>query len=411
MDKKHSLLMMIVSLILISILSACGPQGPSELELANTYAAQTLTAQPTVTNTATQAPTATFTPTPEEPTATPTLTPTPAPVGPVNFPEGVNPLTGLQVADPALLERRPVFVKVANYPASGRPHAGLSMADLVFEYYIGYGSNRFMAVYYGQNAGKIGPVRSGRLVDPQLTYMYEGILGFQGAYETVLAEISYYLGNRSINGVLNTEGAIHVYGEDKCSAPPVACVFADSEALSALAGERGVVNQRYPLEGMYFVSQVPEGGLPAQQATILYSNHNRGEWRFDEVSGQYLRWIEDEAAGQDLEMIPLVDSETDAQLQFSNVIVIFAYYTEYAPALHDIDIWGNTTGQRAVIFRDGQAYEANWAAASRTQPIHFYDENGEAFPLKPGNSWIVIMGINSGVTQEQDAWKFNFYLP
>jgi hypothetical protein len=406
MDKNQIVKIVMGILILTAILSACGPQKPSELELANTFAAQTLTAQPSVTNTATQAPTETLTPTLEAPTMTPTLTPTPAPVGPVNFPEGVNPLTGLTVSDPALLDRRPVFVKVANYPASGRPHAGLSLADLVFEYYIGYGSNRFMGVYYSQNAPKIGPIRSGRLVDPQLTYMYEGVLGFQGAYETVYSEIVGTLGDRAISGTGNTCPAICDDGRNI-----VTSVFADSDALSALAAQRGVVNQLYPLEGMYFVPQAPEGGLPGQQATILYSNLNRGEWRFDAESGQYLRWIEDLETGQDLEMIPLVDSETGEQLRFSNVIVIFAYYTEYAPALHDIDIWGNTAGQRAVIFRDGQAYEASWATASRTQPIHFYDQNGEAFPLKPGNSWIVIMGINSGVTQDNDAWTFNFYLP
>jgi hypothetical protein len=77
-----------------------------------------------------------------------------------------------------LLERRPVIVKVANYPAVGRPHAGLSYADIVWEYYIGEGSNRFAALYYGQDASKIGPVRSGRLVDPELARMYQAVLAF-----------------------------------------------------------------------------------------------------------------------------------------------------------------------------------------------------------------------------------------
>jgi hypothetical protein len=54
------------------------------------------------------------------------------------------------VEDPSILDRRPVFVKVANYPVSGRPHAGLSFADMVFEYYIGTGGNRFIGLFYGQ---------------------------------------------------------------------------------------------------------------------------------------------------------------------------------------------------------------------------------------------------------------------
>ena len=109
-------------------------------------------------------PTATSGITPE-PTSEPTSKPSIPIYGPMNYPEGMDPLTGLQVDDPSLLNRCPMIIKVSNYPRSGRPHAGLSQADLVFDYYIGEGMNRFAAVYYGQDALKVGPIRSGRLVD------------------------------------------------------------------------------------------------------------------------------------------------------------------------------------------------------------------------------------------------------
>jgi hypothetical protein len=44
------------------------------------------------------------------PADTPTVQPTPT------TEEVIDPLTGLPVADPALLQRRPVMVKVSNYP-------------------------------------------------------------------------------------------------------------------------------------------------------------------------------------------------------------------------------------------------------------------------------------------------------
>ncbi len=77
--------------------------------------------------------TSTVTPTTEPTlTATPTASPTPLyPVeglGPTNFPENVDPLTGLQVEDPAILNRRPILIKVQNLPRSGRPQFGLSKA-------------------------------------------------------------------------------------------------------------------------------------------------------------------------------------------------------------------------------------------------------------------------------------------
>ena len=292
---------LIVMALLVVVLASCSQPATQDLTLARTYAAQTLaalsadTAEPDsdATFAATESNDPTATP---EPTSTNTAEPMLGPVGPSDFPENVNPLTGLLVEDPTLLDRRPVLIKVSNYPASGRPHAGLSFADIVFEYYIGYGSNRFMALYYGQDASQIGPVRSGRLIDPYLVTLYEGILGFESAYVTVFDHIVNILGNRAISGQVCP--AICDDGRGF-----VTSVFADSALLSDLAEERGVVNQKYTLEGMAFDPQAPAGGEAGSDALVIYSNLNRGEWRYDEASGSYLRWIEDTTSGE-LEMIP-----------------------------------------------------------------------------------------------------------
>ncbi|MCJ7694648.1 MAG: DUF3048 domain-containing protein, partial [Anaerolineaceae bacterium] len=190
---------LLLSILVLSslILGACNPTQVDSL--AQTAVAQTLTAIADIT----LEPEPTLTPT-SEPTATNTSTPEPiqeiVASGPTDFPADVNPLTGLKVADPSLLDRRPVLIKVANFPASGRPHAGLSSADIVFEYYIGEGLNRFMALYYGQDSEQIGPIRSGRLVDPQLTLMYGGVLGFKGADAKVFSRITTLLGEWAITG-------------------------------------------------------------------------------------------------------------------------------------------------------------------------------------------------------------------
>lgn len=387
--------------LLVALLAACKPAATPDLEMAATYAAQTLMAMTTPTDAETLGPADTATPT-EEPTATATPVPTLEPVGPVDFPENINPLTGMPVEDPSILDRRPVFVKVANYPVSGRPHAGLSAADMVFEYFIGSGANRFMGLFYGQDTDQIGPVRSGRLVDPHIVSLYEGILGMESAYVTVLDHITDILGNRVISG----RGSCPAICDD--GRYIVTSVFANSEAMSEVAEQRGVVNQRYVLEGMAFDPKVPEGGAPGEQATILYAYFNRGEWRFDEESGKYLRWIEAESSST--EMTPLVDRVTDEQLAFANVVVIFANHTEITPTLHEIDIW-NVVNQRAVVFRDGQAFEGTWTTPQTNQPIQFLDANGEVMRLKPGNTWVSIVGVYSDVATVDGNWTFTFRMP
>jgi hypothetical protein len=57
--------------------------------------------------------------TPEAP-ATPYLVAEGA-IGPYTYNENINPLTGLAVADPAQLNRRPFVVKISNSPALVRP--------------------------------------------------------------------------------------------------------------------------------------------------------------------------------------------------------------------------------------------------------------------------------------------------
>jgi hypothetical protein len=60
-------------------------------------------------------------------------------------------------------------------------HNPASLADVVFEYYIEWGDTRFIAVYYGNEAQRVGPVRSGRYFDEHVTRMYHAYYVFKGA--------------------------------------------------------------------------------------------------------------------------------------------------------------------------------------------------------------------------------------
>lgn len=393
--KKTIVLGVLMTAVLL--ISGCTQSAPRDLsDLEETAVVQTLTAMaPTL-------PPPTETPTP---TATSTPTPTPTKVtslGPDNFPADVNPLTGLQVEDPSLLERRPVIVKVANYPAVGRPHAGLSSADIVWEYYIGEGSNRFAALYYGQDASKIGPVRSGRLVDPELARMYQAVLAFSGANEeNVLPRIYDLLGNRIL-----TEGNCPGLCRDDYT---VVGVFANSADVTTTLAARGVTQSKPDLTGMLFDTKLPSGGRKAEKATLFYNYLDKGDWVYDATSGKYLRWIEN--ANNYDQMIPLVDRLNNEQLAFSNVIMAYATYTEYSSVLHDIAVWDNTSGMKAVIFRDGQAFEVTWKASSQEKPIQFFDAQGNLFPLKPGNTWINLIGSSSNLEVSNAEWLFTFRMP
>lgn len=340
-------------------------------------------------------------PTASQPAGTPT---------PATQPVVLNPLTGLPVTDPALLERMPVMVKVSNFPREGRPHAGLSFADIVFDYYIGYGTNRFLAIFYGNDSPSIGPVRSGRLVDAQLVRLYQGILGYGSADEDTDAYLVQALGERALS--FQEAPCPAFCGEDTHS---VIGVFASSADISAYAKHNAIdLGDTPDLEGMHFDATTPQGGTPVEQINILFNYYNRTEWHYDPASGTYLRWIEemegDEEDGN-FRMIPLLDRVTGQQLAFDNIVIVFAHYIENAPSEHDVELMKNIEGKRAVFYRDGHMFEGQWKVPSDQAPIQFFDADGAPFPLKPGNTWIVLADDNSIFNQKQSgAWELFFVL-
>jgi hypothetical protein len=90
-----------------------------------------------------------FEPTPTSETPSQLAT-APATVSPTPGPSGYNPLTGLPVADPALLQIPAALVSISHFPVEARPQAGLSFAPYVFEFYITEGATRFLTAFYGQ---------------------------------------------------------------------------------------------------------------------------------------------------------------------------------------------------------------------------------------------------------------------
>ena len=319
-------------------------------------------------------------------------------------PEGVNPYTGLPVSDPETLNRKPVLIKVSNYPRSGRPHAGLSYADIVFEYYIGEQMNRFLALYYGKDSPQIGPLRSGRMVDPQLTSMYGGVLVYGSADVKVETFIHNILPDMAFTH-LNTPCPA-ICGQDTHS---IAGVFVNSQEITNYIVENDYDNTPPEPIGMVFDQNVAESEHLAINIGMEYSFRDRGEWHFDPQSGLYDRWIEED---DNYSMIPLVDRVNNEQIRFANIIVIFATYKEYAPTLHNILVWDNTQGKNAYIFRDAQMYEAAWKVRDHHHPIEFYNKYGQPVALKPGNTWIILVGDNSSIMETDPGnWEIQFDLP
>jgi hypothetical protein len=78
------------------------------------------------------------------------ITSSPQPIEPNPQIQSINPLTGLRVADPSVLQLPAVLVSISHFPVNARPQAGLSFAPYVFEIYITEGATRFLTTFYGE---------------------------------------------------------------------------------------------------------------------------------------------------------------------------------------------------------------------------------------------------------------------
>lgn len=392
----------VVVLVFLAACATVSPLSQPTVELPT----ETVTATATMTSTVTPTVTATL-------TATVTPTPTrdyPAEgYGPQNFPANVNPLTGLKVSDPSLLDRRPMIIKVANLPRAWRPQWGLSLADQVFEYYTEEGTTRFAAVFLGQDSKMVGPIRSARFFDNHLITMYNANFAFGSADYRVL--------NLLYNQIYNDRLVLENACPPMCRYEPngVNYLMTNTADLTAAVNSRQVLggNGRQNLDGFQFNYTLPAQGAEASRVFVRYSSAIYNRWDYDPQSGKYLRFSDtkddlQKGAGENYSQ--LTDHLNGENITADNVVVfhvLHQYYTR-RPEIVDIVVSGPDD---AILFRDGQMFPLRWYRNSLTQLFILVDAQGKPFPLKPGNTWFEVVGTGTQHTQDGSDWHFTFQIP
>ncbi|MGA2821294.1 MAG: DUF3048 domain-containing protein [Anaerolineales bacterium] len=330
----------------------------------------------------------------------PTLTPQPT------SQQVINPLTGLPVSDPALLARRVVAIKVSNYPRTARPQAGLSYADLLFEFYQESGETRFQALFLSQDVTKVGPIRSGRILDAMLEKMYQSILVFNGADSRVWDWLALQ-GVRS-NSLYEGPAPCPALCRDSSQAH-INSLYGNTAALRKAAEAIHIPEVVPDLGGMVFDPVAPGNGKPGQDLLVRFlTDQARAEWRYDPASDKYLRWSETDTGS----MAPLTDRLSGQQLSVSNLIVVFVPFNKHptnpkSVEMYDVNLLGSGG---ALFFRDGQEWQGIWRVEDPNRPLQFFGEDGP-FALHPGVTWIALVGESSTFSSNGDAWRVEFALP
>lgn len=397
--------------------------------------APSITPSPTATQAEVSSATPVLSLTPVPTTTAPSHTPTPLPVvvplilheptpvgqGPQDYGKGINPLTGQQVADSRLLERRPIIVKVTNYPRTVRPQSGLSKADIVYEYYMERGITRFAAIFYGQDAEKVGPVRSARFFDEHIFRMYDGIFVFGSADRRVLDTWLEMEDDIVKSFVLETaddrdqacdpdifthlcrDQNIHSYNN----------LFTDTGALTSYIDDRNG-NYQPDLNGMRFTPRTPLGGEPALNIYLRYSLFIYNRWAYSLDSGRYLRFQETigHSDPQYESYAPHIDALTGEQLAADNVVILVVphqYFVKTSTTeIFDLSLLGEGEG---IAFRDGYSFPVTWVRPKDGGVLQLYTLDGQPYPFKPGNTWFEVVSQYTTLQIQGIDWRFVFSPP
>jgi hypothetical protein len=342
-------------------------------------------------------------------------------------PAAIDPLTGLTVSDPALLNRRPLAIKISNYPRVIRPQYGLNLADVVYEYYIEWLDTRFIAIFYSHDATQAGPVRSGRYFDEHITRMYHSYYVFNFADPR---EYSYYLGG-DLEKFLVTPGC------STCTCPPffvdkVSTEISDAHHMetyfntsnfSQCLTKRAADNTPQPLRNGYFSPSFPPGGFAVSRIYTHYSICDYNYWEYNAAMGRYLRYQEvspnqkpqhfDDCSDKPETYTPLMDALTQQQVATDNVVELFVSHTfanlnEQQDEIYHINL---VDSGNAFVFRDGFAYPARWMRTDIDQPLMITTPSGTPVSFKPGTTFYQVIGDTSTDWSDGLSWHFDFQTP
>lgn len=290
----------------------------------------------------------------------------------------VAPLTGLRVADPALVNRPALAAKIDNLDTareSALPQAGLNRADVVFEEIVEGNITRLVGVFHSEAPGRIGPIRSARTTDVFLLPQLGPVLfAWSGGNDGVVAEV-----RRSpfLLDVGHDAASSSFSREPGRRAPHNLFVEADElwgRRPDAVAPPRAIFNFR--ADGQ---PASPEAN-PAAGVGISWGGGTATSpvsWRWDPDTELYLRSQNDR---------PHLDAD-GTQVTATNVVVMVTEYGRSAADTRSPE--ARTVGEGELfVYTDGGVVWGRWSRPAEDQPASLTDVAGNAILLTPGTTWV-----------------------
>lgn len=298
----------------------------------------------------------------------------------------INPYTGEWIEE-SFKNKRPLCIMINNI-IDAMPQSGISQADLTYEMLVEGGITRYLCVFQDYSKlEKLGPVRSARPYYVKMANMLDGYYAHVG-WNSFAEEQIDLLGVNNLNG-LTALSDIMYYRDNSRYAPHN--VYTDAEKIQAgvdYEGYRTEHDSRFHKMFDFNYDDTPIGsGKKANKVTTAFGYY--APWfEYNETDKMYYRFQYDEEQ---------IDDQTNEQLKYKNVIVMFVQYVDIHEGLLDIDY---TLGGKGYYISDGEYMEMEWK--NKDGSVIFCGPDGKQIKMNPGQSFITVFPQEkaSGVTFE-----------
>jgi hypothetical protein len=263
-------------------------------------------------------------------------------------------------------------VKVDNLPAA-RPPYGLGTADVVYEQPVEGGITRFVAIYQCQDAPRIEPIRSARLMDPDLVRQFGAhpLFAYSGAVPPVVAKVD---ASPLIDVGVNR--APSAYRRDPARQAPHNLVSSTTALYAAGSAQHAPATPPSPV---FQYGPLPDHS-PAAVVHIAFPSSDL-TWSWQSQAAQWSRSYSGTG---------VASLGGGGHIAAANVVVLRLTLSQGEVVL--------TGSGPAQVFRDGAVINGSWQRPSVSDQTELVDTAGQPIPLTPGQTWIELVPTTINVT-------------
>lgn len=295
-----------------------------------------------------------------------------------------SPLSGIYGPEEKV-NRRPVAVMFDNHPRA-RWQAGLSKAEVVYEFLVEYPYTRYMGIFLLNEPAHIGPIRSARPYFITALLEYDPIYVRVGGSEAAKADVRN-LKIADIDGLASSSKVFWRYYKTGKKIPNN--MYSSMEAIRKEQKRRNY-RQTGNYQGFKFNEEDSSiEGKDAKTVIVRYNKQNTTKYVYDDKEKVYKRYKDGKLHVDELDNSPIIAKNIIIQKARTKVIDNEGRLS--------IDLVGEGKG---IYITNGKAMEITWKKDSRRSRTVFYDSSKNEIRLNPGVTWIQVTKLNTSITIE-----------